>query len=59
MLNEAVQYVTYNPFHAAWRQIADLVINPELDLVYSGQESAEQALQKVVPKIDRLLQESD
>ncbi len=58
MLNEAVKYVTYNPFHPAWRKIADLYINPELDLVYSGKETPKQAMHKIVPKIDQLLGEA-
>ena len=58
MLNEAVRYVTYNPFHSSWRRITDLIIHPELDLIYSGQETAKQAMRKIVPKIDQLLQEA-
>ncbi len=57
MLNEAVKYVTYNPFHSSWRKMTDLVINPELDLVYDGAETAETAMCKIAPKIDRLLKE--
>ncbi len=56
MLNEAVKYVTYNPFHRAWRRITDLLINPELDMVFNGSQSAQQAMKKIVPKIDQLLQ---
>ena len=57
MLNEAVKYVTYNPFHPAWRQISDLYINPQMDLIFSGSVTAENAMKKIVPKINQLLRE--
>ncbi len=59
MLNEAVQYATYNPFHPKWREIADLYIHPQLDLVFAGAISAEKGMKKILPKIDKLLAETD
>lgn len=57
MLNEAVKYVTYNPFHPNWRMALDLYLNPELDLMYTGEETPQQAMEKVLPKINKLLRE--
>jgi len=59
MLNEAVKYVTYNPFNPNWRMVMDLYLNPELDLVFTGDETAEQAIRKVTPKINKLLQKKE
>ena len=47
MLNEAVQYVTYDPFHPRWREIRDLLIGQEFDLVFIGSESVEDAVNKI------------
>ncbi|MDP8262119.1 MAG: sugar ABC transporter substrate-binding protein [Candidatus Ancaeobacter aquaticus] len=55
MLNEAVQYVTYNPFNPNWRMATDLYINPELDLVFSGKETPKEAMKKIIPKINKIL----
>ncbi|MDP3722726.1 MAG: sugar ABC transporter substrate-binding protein, partial [Candidatus Omnitrophota bacterium] len=36
MLNDAVQHVVYEPFIPQWREIFELYILPELDLVFNG-----------------------
>jgi len=56
MLNEAVSYVTYNPFHPKWRQIRDLLITPELDLMFTGDITAEVAVNRFIDKADKMLQ---
>jgi len=58
MLNEAVQYVTYDPFHPRWREIRDLLIGQEFDLVFNGSESVEDAVNKIAPKIDDMLKKT-
>ncbi|MBM3254427.1 MAG: extracellular solute-binding protein, partial [Candidatus Omnitrophica bacterium] len=55
MLNEAVKYVTYEPFHPGWREIQDLYIGQEFDLVFNGTERVEDAVGKILPKINELL----
>ena len=55
MLNRAVEYVIYEPFHPQWRFIRDSYINPELDLVFMGRKSLEEAMNEIVPRINRLL----
>jgi len=55
MLNKAVKYVVYEPFHPRWREARDLYIYPEFDLVFNGLESPEEAVKKIVPKINELL----
>ena len=41
MLNEAVKYVVYSPFHVKWREINELYLIPELDLVFDGKATVE------------------
>lgn len=57
MLNEAVKYVEYEPFHLKWREINELHLTPQLDLVFNGTETVEEAITKVTPEANRLLQE--
>jgi ABC-type glycerol-3-phosphate transport system substrate-binding protein len=57
MLNEAVKYVVFPPFHPKWREVEELLIKPELDLVFNGQETLDEALSKIVPKANKLLKE--
>ncbi len=59
MLNEAVEYIVFDPFHSRWREIEAKFIIPEFDLLKSGKETAQQAVQNIVPKINALLKESD
>ena len=55
MLNEAVKYVTYDPFHAAWREAKDLYINPELDLILNGKETVKAGVAKFIDNVNKLL----
>lgn len=55
MLNEAVKYVVYEPFIPEWREISELHILPELDLVFNGKQSAAAAAAKIVPKVNAAL----
>ncbi|MCM8766336.1 MAG: sugar ABC transporter substrate-binding protein [Candidatus Omnitrophica bacterium] len=57
MLNEAVKYIIYEPFHENWREINELYIVPELDMVFNGQKTVKEAMAKIVPEINRLLEE--
>lgn len=59
MLNEAVNHIVFDPFHARWREIEAKFILPELDLVKSGKETAEEAARKIAPKMNALLQEKE
>jgi multiple sugar transport system substrate-binding protein len=58
MLNEAVQYAVYDPFHPRWREIMSRYITPALELISNGQESPTSAIGKIIPKIDDLLKEA-
>jgi ABC-type glycerol-3-phosphate transport system substrate-binding protein len=55
MLNEAVRYAVYEPTIPEWREIADLHMLPELDLVFNGQQSAAEAVARIVPKVNAAL----
>ncbi len=57
MLNAAVGFVTYDPFHPRWREINELYIVPEFDLVFNGQRTVREAISKIVPDINRILAE--
>ena len=56
MLNEAVNYIVFDPFHPRWREIEAKFISPEFDLLKSGKETAEEAVRKINPKIDEIIQ---
>ncbi len=55
MLNKAVKYVTYDPFHPKWREIESKYINEGFDLMFNGKETVEVVVGKVVPRIDAVL----
>lgn len=55
MLNDAMKYVVYEPFSAAWREAKEVYVIPELDLVFNGNKDAENAARTIVPKVDELL----
>ncbi|MFH1407087.1 MAG: sugar ABC transporter substrate-binding protein [Candidatus Omnitrophota bacterium] len=57
MLNEAIKFVTYEPFHPKWREIMDLYVNPEFDLVFNGKVKVEEAVSKLAVKVNGLLKE--
>lgn len=55
MLNQAVKFIIFPPFHAKWREIEKKYLNPELDLVFNGQKDLEEAVNKVKIEADKLL----
>jgi len=55
MLNEAVKYVIYDPFHSAWREAKELYINQELDLILNGKETVREGVPKFINKVNDLL----
>jgi len=58
MLNEAVKYITYDPFHGRWKEINELYIVPEFDMVFNGQRTVREAIAKIVPEINKILKEN-
>lgn len=59
MLNEAVKYVVFEPFHIKWREINELHLAPQLDLVFNGTGMVEEVMTKVAPEANRLLKTKD
>lgn len=55
MLDEAMKYVVYEPFHPAWREAKEVYINPELDLVFNGEKKVEDAVNSFIGKVNELL----
>jgi ABC-type glycerol-3-phosphate transport system substrate-binding protein len=55
MLDTAMKYVIYEPFHPGWREAKELYMNPELDLVFNGKKSPEDAVNSFIGKVDELL----
>jgi multiple sugar transport system substrate-binding protein len=53
MLLEAVKYVRYNPLCKNWNETSDSIIGPELDRVWNGSETPEDAMQKLKPQLDK------
>jgi len=56
MLNEAVQYIVFDPFEPHWREIEDKYLVPAFELVFTGKKTAEEVARELEPKIDAILQ---
>ncbi|MFA5094311.1 MAG: sugar ABC transporter substrate-binding protein [Candidatus Omnitrophota bacterium] len=59
MLNDAVKMTVYDPFSPKWREIRDLYIYPEFDLMFNGLKSVKDAVDAIVPKADELFKEGN
>ncbi len=59
MLNEAVNYVRFSPFHPRWREIEEKYLKPQLDLVFNGKKTAAEVIQKIAPQMNALLQSNE
>lgn len=59
MLNEAVKYTVYEPFNSKWREIRDLYINSEFDLMFNNLKSVRAAVETIVPEANELLKEGN
>ena len=59
MLNEAVQYIVFSPFHPKWREIEEKYIRPKLDLIFNGKKTAAEAAKELVPEVNAQLQSSE
>lgn len=59
MLNEAVSYVTYNPFHSRWAEIQQQYIIPKLELAFNGKSSVQDAIVAFVPAVNKVLEEPE
>ncbi len=57
MLNEAVKYIVFDPFHPRWREIEDKYLRPAFELVFTGKKTAQDAAQELEPQINALLKE--
>ncbi|MFH1368016.1 MAG: sugar ABC transporter substrate-binding protein [Elusimicrobiota bacterium] len=55
MLNEAVKYVVYDPFHPLWNEAWQRFIIPNIDLINGGRISPKEGMDKGVPKANALL----
>lgn len=59
MLNEAVHYIVFDPFHPKWREIEAKYIEPKFDLLKNGKMTAEEVVREIAPEINKLLQEKE
>ncbi|MDD5427850.1 MAG: sugar ABC transporter substrate-binding protein [Candidatus Omnitrophica bacterium] len=57
MLNDAMKYVIYEPFHPAWREAKEMYILPELDLVFGGKKTVQDAVKSFMNKVNALLKD--
>lgn len=55
MLNEAMKYVIYEPFSSVWREAKEVYINPEIDLLFNGKKTAQEAVGAFINKVNGLL----
>lgn len=56
MLNEAVRYINFSPFHPGWREIEEKYLEPKLDLIFNGKKTAAEVAKELAPLIDAALQ---
>lgn len=59
MLNEAVKYIQFSPFHPLWREVEEKYLKPQLDLVFNGKRTAAEVAQQVAPQMNALLQTAE
>ncbi|MCB4790438.1 MAG: sugar ABC transporter substrate-binding protein [Elusimicrobia bacterium] len=52
MLNEAVQYSVYNPFHPKWREAWDKFVYPQIDLIFNKRITVKEGLDKAAEKVN-------
>jgi len=57
MLNEAIRYTIYDPFLTDWREIQDLHLLPELDLLFHGKQDAQTTVGAIMQWLDRYVAE--
>lgn len=50
---EALKYVKYNPMCKNWLEVHDSIIGPELEKVWNGTETAEQAMENLKPLLEK------
>lgn len=59
MLNEAVSYTHFGPFHPRWREVEDKYLKPRLDLIFNGKKTAAEIVTEVGPLMNAVLQSSE
>ena len=59
MLNDAVKYVVFSPFHPRWREIEEKYLKPQLDLVFNGKKTAAEVAQQLAPELNQQLQSGE
>lgn len=57
VLNEAVAYTVYEPFHPRWREIRELYITPAFDLILAGTDPVRKVVADLVPVINQIFAE--
>lgn len=53
MVIDAMKYVKYNPMCKNWTEVHDSIIGPELDKVWSGTETAAEAMEHLRPLLEK------
>lgn len=55
MLDGAMKYVVYDPFTPVWREAREMYIIPELDLLFGGKKTAQEAVAAFINKVNALI----
>lgn len=55
MLNKAVQWTIYEPFHSKWQEAQDKYLNEGLDYLFSNQITTKEFAEKYATKINELM----
>jgi len=53
MILDAIQYSVYNPLCVNWTEVHDGMMGPELDRVWNGTDTPEEAMEKIKPLLDK------
>lgn len=56
MLNEAVNYVIYDPLHPRWQQINQQVIAQQLELLWNGRQTVGETCSNIAARATEMLQ---
>ncbi|OGS36699.1 MAG: hypothetical protein A2293_11520 [Elusimicrobia bacterium RIFOXYB2_FULL_49_7] len=56
MLNQAVQYTLYDPFHPLWREASDKYIGQQMDLIIHNNIPVKAGLEKIASRINAILE---
>ena len=55
MLNEAVKYIVFDPFHPKWSYLQNSIINPEMELYILQRQELDKTVKKITVQLNTAL----